>query len=405
MEERQFAPFAEGVQSRFVLSLASGASDHPNASRAAEIVAEQVAAGLSGARASAAVFFATTTHGPGYGVFERAIAEAAGTRNVIGCSASGVFGGVGEIERGPGVSALAFAGDVEARRFFVPGLRGRAEEVGREIGRTARELDRDPGVILLLADSYNAAPDELLAGIEASAPGIAVIGGGATEDGTVGETTVIARGTTASNAVVGLVIGGVRCRLVVSPSCTICEPWWTVTEARGHRVLALDGSPALPMLLARLGGAFGDDQREVLRSILAAIGTPGSERDLAPPYVLRAFVGADAESGALLVGDEVFAGMRLAIAVRDPVVARETLAANLERFVADGAETAGALYFNGVERGERLYGITALEGAYLRHVLGDLPIAGLYCHAGFAPLGGRNRFHQHAGILVGLEAD
>src|SRR6185369_11626872 len=154
-----------------------------------------------------------------------------------------------EIERGPGVAAIALAGDVEVRRFFVPALRGRADEVGREIGRVARELDGEPRGILLLADSYNLAPDDLLAGIEATAPGIAVVGGGATEDGTVGETTVVARGVAASNAVAGIAIGGIRFRTAVSPSCTICGPWWTITKARGHRILALDGAPALTTLL------------------------------------------------------------------------------------------------------------------------------------------------------------
>jgi small ligand-binding sensory domain FIST len=388
-----------------MLCLASGASDAPVAGRAAETVARKVAAGLAGRRARAAVFFSTTAYGPGYGCFEREIATATGAQHVVGCSTVGVLGGgEPEIERGPGVVALALAGDIEAKRFFFPALRGRAEEIGREIGRVARELESQPRAILVLADSYNLAPDELLAGIESTAPGVLVVGGGATEDGTSGETTVVAKGVAAANAVAGLAIGGVRLRTVVSPSCTILGPWWTITAARGHQVLSLDGAPALARLLARWPTSLRDDLRTGLRATLAAIAEPGGEPEAPGTYVLRQLVGADPEAGILSVGDEVTCGMRLAFAVRDRIAARETLDAKLEHFALEGARAAGALYLNGTGRGEGLYGVAGLESAYLQRRLGTMPLAGFYCGVGFAPVEGRNRFHQHAGILVGVEA-
>jgi small ligand-binding sensory domain FIST len=384
-----------------MLRVASGWSCEPGGDRAAEEVARTIASGLHGARARAAVFFATTAHGPGYGRFERALAAATGAEHVVGCSASGVVSPQGAVERGAGVTALALAGEVEVRRFFVPGLRGRSEEIGRELGRIARALDAEPRALVLLADSYNLAPDELIAGVAAVAPDVALVGGGATEDGSTGETTVVGRGACASNAVAGLAIGGVRLRTAVSPSCTIYGGWWTITAAQGNRVLELDGEPALAAFLERLPESLREDLRGALRATLAALATPLAAADIADPYVVRPFLGADPRRSALLVGDEVVAGMRLAIAVRDPQRAREVLDENLAR-LSQGPELAGALYFNGVERGEGFYGIPDLESAYLRRRLGELPLAGLYCGAGFAPLGGRNRFHQYAGVLVAM---
>src|SRR5262249_19517910 len=155
---------------------------------AASEIAEQISRQLGSTPAKAATFFATAGHGPGLGRFERALRAAAGTEHVIGCSASGVLSRDGEVERGPGVAALAVAGESGVRGVFFWAPRGRSGEAGRELGRAARDLEREPKTVLVLADSYNLVPDELLAGVAAVAPGIPVVGAGATEDGSFGET-------------------------------------------------------------------------------------------------------------------------------------------------------------------------------------------------------------------------
>jgi len=200
------APAPDRQTSR-VLRVVSASSRDLDRQRAAAALARQLAGGLSGETPRGVVFFATSQYGPAYDAFERAIAHETGAQHVVGCSARGVVGDEGE--HGAGVAALALAGDAEVQRFYVPTLRGRAYEVGREIGQRAAALERDPRVILLLADSYNLAPDELLAGVESVAPGTTVIGGGATEDGSTRETAVAGRGASSNNAAAGLVLGGV----------------------------------------------------------------------------------------------------------------------------------------------------------------------------------------------------
>lgn len=385
-----------------MLRISSGGSRLSDAADAAREIAMQAGRGLGGTRARAAVFFATSAHGPGFGRFEMALRAATGASSVVGCSASSVMWPGGETERGPAVAAIAIAGDLEVRPFFLPALRGRAEEVGREIGREANLLDREPHTVLLLADSYNLAPDELIAGIERVAPDVTIVGGGATEEGATGETTVVAGGHCASNAVAGLAIGGLRVHTSVSRSCSIFGRWRRVTAAEGNRITGLDGEPAIDAYLECLPRSLRADLREGLRATLAALAPAGDGEPVAEETVVRSILGVDPRDGALLVGDEVLPGTRFAIAVRDPAVARETLDATLERFRIESGDVAGALYFAGAERGEGLFGIPDLEAAYLRRRLGDLPLAGLTCGAEFAPLGGRNRFHQHAGVLVGL---
>jgi small ligand-binding sensory domain FIST len=393
------------MQTRSVLRIASAFSSHADTVQACRDIAAGLEERLGSGRAEAAIFFATPGHGPSYGRIERAIREIAGVGEVVGCSAAGVVSREGERERGAAVSALAFHGDFEVRRVFVPSLRGRADEVGRELGRVVVSLDSEPRTLLLLADSYNLAPDELLVGIDSVAPGTVVLGAGASEDGSIGETTVVGRGVAASNAVAGLAIGGLDVRSMVTQGGTPVGRWWTVTRAQSNRILELEGRPALQIFLSEIPELLRADLREALRCTRAALAETGTDGGETPPYVVRRLLGADVSQRALLVGDEVIAGMRFAVAVRDPAAARESFARNLEQFAAEGGDIAGALYFNSVERGEALYGIPDLDTAYLRRSLGEVELAGFFSGAELAPLGGRNRFHQASGVLVGFAAD
>ena len=384
-----------------MLSAVSAASFASSPAEAAAEIARNVGSDAGGT-AAAAMFFATPGHGPAYGGLERALRDAVGGP-VVGCSAAGVLSRAGEREHGSGVAALVLRGDFAVQRFYAPSLRGRAQEVGHEIGRVAATVERLPRTVLLLADSYNLAPDELLAGIEAAAPGTVVVGAGASEDGTVGETTVVGRGAAASDAVAGLVFGGLTVRTMVVQSAAPVGCWRVVTRAEANRILELDGRPAVEVYLASLPSLLRADPLEAIRRTRAAIAEAGASDDH-PPHVVRRLLGADSESGALVVADEVLPGSRVAIAVCDAVEARQRFARELERFARGGA-VAGALYFDSVERGESLYGIADLDSAYLRQALDGVEFAGFFSGVEIAPLGGRNRFHHASGVLVGFCED
>jgi small ligand-binding sensory domain FIST len=287
------------------------------------------------------------------------------------------------------------------QRFYLSSLRGRAHEVGREIGRRDVALEREPKTVVLLADSYNLAPDELLAGLESVAPDAVVVGGGATEDGSTGETAVVGRGTSSHNAVAGLALGGVGVSCAISRACAPVTPWRTITRVDCHRLLELDGRPALPVFLESLPPSFREDIGEILPGTLAGLADASQTAD-APDYVVRRLVGIDRKRQALLVGDEVVPGSRFAIVVRDADAARRSLESSLDRMATRSAAIAGAIYFNDIERGEALYGIADLDFAYLRRQLGDIPLAGFFSSVELAPMDGRNRFHQYAGVVVGF---
>ena len=373
----------------------------------AEALGDRLAAALlhrlGGAPTRAVVFFVRSELGPGLAGIEGTLRERTGAEAVIGCTAARVFDAESGAEDGPLASALAIAGDVEVRRVFCAGLRGRAEDVGRELGRAVQAVSARPRALFVLADSYNLAPDELLAGCETIAPGTLVCGAGASEDGATGETAVVGRGTSSANALGGLAVGGMRLRTLVIPATTLVGPWWPVTRAEGNRALELGRRPAIEVFLEALPSALREDVPTALRATLAAIREPGAPADAA--YLARPVVALDPKAGAVAIGDEIYPGMELALVVRDPSRTAEELERRLATFAASCGRLAGALYVVTGERGSAGFGIPGLEAAYLRRHLGDRPIAGFYCGAAIAPLGDRNRFHQHAGVLIGFEED
>ena len=236
--------------------------------------------------------------------------------------------------------------------------------------------------------------------MEATAPGTTVLGGGATEDGATGETSVVGRGASSSNAVVGLVLGGVAVTSAIARACVPVSPWRVVTRADCNRVLEIDGRPALDVFLESVPETLREDPASTIRSTLAGIADP-TDTEAEPEFLIRRFVGIDARRRALVVGDEVVVGSRIAIVVRDPSAARSSLQASLDDVLAI-PRLAGAIVFNDLERGESLYGMPGHDAAYLRRHLENVSFAGFFGSVEFAPMGARNRFHQYAGVVVGL---
>lgn len=364
---------------------------------AARDLADGLGAVADGSGARAAIFFATEDYGPAYERISREIASRADIGCVVGCSAESVLPPPDRPSEGRGISAIALSGLEGVERFFLHGLRGRSVEVGREIGRLVASEPDLPATVWLLTDTYNLAPDELLAGIAEIAGRVPVVGAGATEKGSTGETTVVAHGTSSSNAVCGLVLRGVAIRPIRSPVYTAVGPGWTITRGHTNRIELLDGLGALECLLESLPDAFREDPDAAIGRIHVALSEP--EAPEAPLF--RPIVGGDVETGALLIGDEVRPGMRLSIAAPDPVRARERLEDQLGR-LAETPDLAGVLYAHGGLGEDAPYGIPDIDAAYLRRHLGDTPVAGFGSFVTFSPHRGRNRFHHFSGLLAGL---
>lgn len=376
------------------------------AADAARAAAEATAAALAQAglrSADAALCFASSALGAAYPAMLRTVAERAATREVAGCSAAGVIAGEQEVEEGPALAVLVIGGGaIGARRLFVPGVRGRAAEAARELAAAARPaLGRD-NLLVLFPDSYNLEPGPLLETLAAELPGVSVVGGGATEDGSIGETFQFCGDAIGSNSVAGMLLAGdFETTVGASCACTPLGPPRRVTAARGNLLLELDGRPAFEVFAETVGPLAEDLERAASFVFLGVPLEPDASRLERGRYLVHNIVGFSGERGVLAVAHRPRRGELVGLVLRDAERSREDLKAMLEQIGAGARQPpAFGLYFDCVSRGSRLYQVPNHDAAYIRRYLGPAPVAGFFTGFEIGPLAGLTTVLQYTGVLA-----
>jgi small ligand-binding sensory domain FIST len=376
-------------------------SHNPRTAALEACVAAMKQAGLG--QASGAIFFATTAHGGAFPLILRTIGEATGTAEVVGCSTIGVIASETEVENGPALSVLVFGGDeIHAKRLFVPSLRGRGREVALELAATVKPALGQSNLLCVFADTYNMNADPFLAALQAELPGVAIVGGGASEDGSVGETFVFCGDTVSSNSVSAMLLSGeFDLNIGASLACTQIGPMHQVTEVRDNIIIALDGRPAYEVF-AEAAGQLAEDLRRALAFVF--VGIPLDERASRLErgrFLVRNIIGASEEHGVIAVAHHPQVGDSLGLVLRNAERAREDLKATLEQMRERCARAAAfGLYFDCVSRGSGLYNLPGHDAAYIRQYLGAIPVSGFFTGFEIGPLGDATGLLQYSGVLA-----
>ena len=222
----------------------------------------------------------------------------------------------------------------------------------------------------------------------------------------------------------------------VTQGCLPVAPVHEVTAADGHVVLALDGEPALAVLLRDLRVTLDLDgpQRspalqqalEVLRSTLVGLSAAGDDSldrhgRFGADVLVRHIIGLDPARQGVAVAHPLQVGMRLAFCRRDVQAAR----ADLMRICAEireelepemlsvdqatalsaglpeagpvaGRRMAGAVYVSCSGRGGPHFGGPSAELQIVRHALGDVPLVGFFAGGEIA----RHHLYGYTGVLT-----
>jgi small ligand-binding sensory domain FIST len=355
--------------------------------------------------ADLALVFATTEHGAHYSLLLRTVKELARANNVVGCSAGGVLTTDGEVERAAGVAVLTVRADTfSSRRFFVPQLRSRAHEVGQEVAAAVHPyLDRE-NLLMVFPDTYNFNPSLFFRGLTEEIPHLPIVGGGASENGTIGETFQFCGDTVSHNAVSGVLLSGEFSHTVaVTQSCQPIGPVHTVTRAHRNVILAIDNRPAFEVFAAAVRPPLSEDLRRAAMVVFVGLPVdPERQRVERGEYVVRNLVGFDPQNGAIAITEEVRTGQKMRFALRDGRGAREDLKQALERQTEQwhSRSPGFGLYFNCIGRGSSLYGFPDLDTSYIKQYVGDIPLIGFFSGCEIAPTGQQLALHQYSGVLV-----
>src|SRR5260370_2591488 len=319
----------------------------------------------------------------------------------------GVIAGETEIESGHALAVLVLGGDeaeIRAKRFFVPTLRGRAAGVATDVASAVRSKLGKSNLLILFADTYNFEAEATLEALGKDLPGLTIAGGGASEDGSIGETFVFCGDTISSNAVSGMLLSGdFELTLANTIACGLIGTAHRVTAARDNIVIELDGSRAYEVF-TEAAGPLADDLRRALGYIFVAI--PAYENATTierGQFVVRNIVGASEEHGVIAVAFQPKVGDTIGFVLRDAERSRQDLKATLDDVndrVSVKAPPAFALYFNCVSPCACPSNIPGHDSAYIRSALGPIPIAGFFTGFEITSLAEQTSLLQYSGVLA-----
>ncbi len=384
-------------------TISVGLSELPGTLAAAAEAADAAAAGL-GEQVDLCVVFAGPPHLTDLEEAVALIAERLRPRAMIGCGAAGVLATNREIEAGPGlvVWAAELPGATVSTFEAEPGIEGAGDPF---LGLPARGSDAD--AVLLLADPFGFPTPELLEHFNEEWAGTPVLGGLASAAGPNGSGVLILDGELRSGVAVGCLLDGVDLTPCVSQGATPLGPEMTITAAEGNVISELASQPALGRLGEVLAG-LDSEQRLLARSgMLIGItideNRPEHERG---DFLVRPIVGADRESGAIAVGEEVRVGQTVRMHLRDGDSAdadlREALAIQAGAMGSGGS--AGALMFTCNGRGRGMFGTADHDVDAVEEALGA-PVAGFFCAGEVGPVGGSNFLHGFTATLAVFAAE
>ncbi|MGH8013292.1 MAG: FIST signal transduction protein [Candidatus Binataceae bacterium] len=352
--------------------------------------------------AEGALCFASSAHGGAFPLLVRTVAETASTREIAGCGSIGVIADGREIESGPSVAVMVFGGSMRAYRIFVPSLRDRGSEVAAELAAAVRPNLGCGNLLCLFPDTYNFAPEPMLTDLARALPGVTIVGGGATEDGSVGETFQFCGDVVSSNSLAAMLLtGDFEINTGAALACAPLGGLHRITALRDNIIFELDGRRAYDLFAEAAGPLANDPQRAAAFVFAGVPMRPDTAKLERGNFLVRNIMGVSAEHGAVAVAYRPRMGDRIGFVLRNGERARDELKATLTELRQRTHSNPGfGLYFDCVSRGSGLYNIPDHDSAYIGQFFGKLPIAGFFTGFEIGPVGDATGLLQYSGVLA-----
>jgi small ligand-binding sensory domain FIST len=117
--------------------------------------------------------------------------------------------------------------------------------------------------------------------------------------------------------------------------------------------------------------------------------------------LVRNIVGADPDTGALSVGEELHPVQAVQFVLRDAAAAAQELRRMLRvRQVTGAPRPDGALLFSCTGRGSGLFGRPDHDPGLFQELLGPTPLGGFFCNGEIGPVGGTTFLHGYTSAFA-----
>jgi small ligand-binding sensory domain FIST len=385
------------------MRIASSLSRLSDAESAADELVRLVREQLGSAPVDLAFLFVSAHHIDQAAALSEAVRLALAPKTFVGCTGEGIIATAREVEQGP--AATLWAGHLPA--VAVQPLRLSFSSVHDQFSlhgwpEESFAGDSDP-IFLLFADPFSTPMQDVLSLIEVRYPGAAALGGLAGGGRDLGETKLLLDEEVFSDGLVGVALAGnVMVRTVISQGCRPIGERFIVTKADHNVIHELGGEPALSCL-EKLFSSLSSSERSLAQRALH-IGIAMDEQRAqfrCGDFLVRNLIGADQQTGAMVIGDVVQEGQTVQFQVRDADSADK----DLRHLLGGPGKTAegmpqGALLFSCCGRGKGLFGRADHDAGVLEEQMGRIPVSGFFAQGEVGPVGGRNFLHGYTASIA-----
>jgi small ligand-binding sensory domain FIST len=231
--------------------------------------------------------------------------------------------------------------------------------------------------------------------------------GGLASAAAAGSASLFQDGDVLDGGAVGCSVSGIPVLPCVSQGAAPVGPEMTITAAEGNTIAELASKPAVQRLREALAELEPREQQLAASGLMLGIVIDENKPEYGRgDFLVRPILGADSESGSLVIGERVRVGQTVRMQVRDGASADEDLREALRaQAVALGTgRAAGALVFTCNGRGSHMFDVPDHDATAIEDALGA-PAGGFFCAGEIGPVGGRNFLHGFTATMAVFPAD
>lgn len=313
---------------------------------------------------------------------------------VVGCTGTGLVFDERENEGISGFSILAL--HAENTSITIHELTTEVVEASGSPEYWKQHLPQASGWIVL-ANPFGFAVDEWLVDWNRAFPGVPMVGGLASGGREAESIAVFHNAKTIHGAVAVALNGQLRLVPVISQGCRpIGEPL-PVTSADENVIFSLGSRPAYQALESAFQSLTEAEKSHAQGNLFAGLAGDEYVEEFRPgDFVIRNIIGADPQSGAVVIADIPRLGQTMQYQLRD----RDAADADLQRVLNHVAplvrKPIGSLLFCCTGRGTEFFNEPHHDAGMISRVLGPHSSAGFFCNGEIGPVAGRNCVHGYS---------
>lgn len=394
-----------------MLEFSSGLSTAVNSKQAA---AECVELALGDSAKNCDLLVIHSTVGHNFAQSLEAARAACPNADIVGCTGSGVIGHEGVSENMRSMAVMAVRGK-EFAAAATDGLNSQnsltlATQVAEEL-----KAKRDGvNMVYCLTSGLDLCGDEIIEGIESVfGPDVPIFGATSADNGKAKTTFQFFDDQVMEHGIVLVGFADPSLELVMDihhGSIPLDGMTFEVTKSDGNRIIELDGEPAWPNLMSKVGLPAETAPSEAMAIVGLGVDLSAEDRSAYDnPQILRVPLIVSEDYQSFLWPVRCAEGTKVVLMQRDEQLIFDGVDRMMERMgrTLNGRKPVAVFHADCMARGRLMFNRVLKDEiiAKLQYpICGDdvVPWLGVYGYSEYAPLAGKNRFHSYTTSLFSL---